>query len=107
MAIHLVTTKCVADRDAKNASRSSGTHFIPSSGRTIVTEDDEVNDLKRGILMIMLTGLLPFLLFLCLHIFFPGLLSIELTPKEDFTANPQEVDSSIDEQPRIAGHDRH
>lgn len=53
----------------------------------------------------LLIGLLPLFLFLYLHSFFPRLLLVDITPKEDFTAKPQAIDSSIHYQPRIAAHE--
>ena len=105
MAVCLITKKCVADRDSQKVSRRCRTNFLKSSENAVATDDDEVTYLKRGIFIMLLIGLLPLFLFLYLHIFFPRLLLVDITPKEDFTSKPQAIDSSIHYQPRIAAHE--
>lgn len=112
MAVCLFTVKCVPERNPNKVWRLGKTDSLPA--HAMVTDDNEVAYLKRGVFIILLTGLLPVFVWLYFHVFFPGMLMIDIRPKEGKPASTQVIDSSIHYQssPKVdtvatAGQDRH
>lgn len=81
MAMCLVAVKIVRERDRKQKVRLAAEESLPpTDDDSVLDDDDEVVYLQKGIVVILLAGLLPVLVWLSFYLFCPELLHIDMTP---------------------------
>lgn len=96
MAPCLIAVNRVPEREDKKYSRPGcldpvrpsvnslmSDRIVRSSLTAVVTEDEEFAFIRRCVLFLLLVGFLPIITWLLLHIFYPDLLFIDITPKAE------------------------